>query len=93
MKKNFVRHTLEADNEMQVDALIDEAAKGTVQLAILLLIGQMFDAAVGGEDCFITLGLTRPRDALVLTLSQAGTKTYAAGVDIRGLNDAVVSLL
>jgi len=59
---------------------------------LLMLVADVLDTAASGEDCYMTIGATRKRDALVVTVKQGNQSAYAAGVDFLELSEACESL-
>lgn len=60
---------------------------------LLIVLADALDMAAKGEDIFVTLGSTRKRDALVLTITYQGDKTFVPGVNLQALADLCSNLL
>jgi len=60
---------------------------------ILQVIAEILDEAVKGEDSYLTLGLNRNRDTILMTLHTGGSKLYVGGEDLVALGSAILEEL
>jgi len=49
---------------------------------ILCVLADVLDIAANGGDCFATIGLTKNRDAMLLTVKDGSRKAYAGGFSL-----------
>jgi len=70
--------------------LIQKAAKDKDLIALyaglLLVIADALDIAVQGGNAYVSIGLTRKRDAIVLTVKDGNMAAYATGANITQLS-------
>lgn len=93
MRKDFVRKPLEPNFEQTFRS--DAAQGGGLDNAanLVLLIAQVLDEAAKGTDCYLSINVTKKRDAAMITLTINGTKIYASGTDWATLLDSAETLL
>jgi len=60
---------------------------------LLCVIADVLDTAVRDGDCFLTLGVTKANDALLLTVRQGNGRAYAGGVNLTELSKDAEKLL
>lgn len=92
MKKGEVKRQLENSNLLWVSNL-KPAAYTDVTRDLVVLVADVCDTAVDGEDVWISIGITRKRDALVLSTHVGKTSLSVFAPDIEGLLAAVKDLL
>lgn len=84
---------LMAVNEATFDEQL-KTAKGQAQYQPLVrLIAQVLDAGADGADCNLRIGVTRGKNAFLLTLYQEGDASYASGLDWDTFLEQVALLL
>lgn len=93
MKKDFVRAEMAADQLKVMHQQLAKAEKPTVYFPLLLLMADVIDDAVKGSNTYITLGVTRDKSAIILTVNVGGSKVYASGATLAELADRVNDLL
>jgi len=78
-------------------AAVDEHAKaGTVHLKyadLLRVMADVLDNAIKGEDIYMTLGQTRNKDAVLLTVNWDREKLVLSGVSLMDLAEQAHTLL
>ena len=93
MKKAPKGKTLPVANTTEVMNLV-VASKLDPRLADLLhVLADACDEAASGQDIYITLGTTKRKDALLLTVSWDGDKTMLSGVTLLDLASQAGTLL
>jgi hypothetical protein len=92
-KTGYVRAVMEPNNAEYIRNAIADSQGRAVLPNIALLVAEVADAAIAGDNVYITIGITRSRDAILLTLNQSGDKSYAGGETLAQLEDAVLELL
>jgi len=60
---------------------------------LLLVLADVLDSAVKGEDIYLTLGMTRNKDAVLLTITWDRDKLVLSGATLRDLADQAETLL
>jgi len=65
----------------------------TPEFYLLRLIAEVLDMSAQGENIYLTIGLNRPKNSHVITVTWDGDKMYAAGVGLETLSQACKSLL
>jgi len=93
MKKGFVRATVGNQNlqTVQDDATVKDGLRA--YLGLVSILADALDYAAGGGDCWVTLGLSRDKGALLLTVNNGGSKLYASGATLTELSAAALELL
>jgi len=88
MKKGRKVQFLLTSNNVEA---FEERAKGKQPLeayyGLLLLCAQVCDHAIDGEDIYCTLGMTRDKSGLLLTISWDRDKSYLAAGSLASLSD------
>lgn len=84
---------LEPKNEVAVQQEVKTFGKGQTYTNLLLLIADVLDYAVEGHDSYMTIGQTRDKTALLLSVHQDGKHAYVSGTSLAGLSEAAGTLL
>ena len=53
----------------------------------LALVAQALDLAISGEDIFLTIGITRDKSGLLMTITWDGDKTFLVAGSLASLSD------
>lgn len=93
MKKGFTRTTVIANNLKTVKELAGVQDGLDAYYGLLQVLADACDTAAAGSDCWCTLGLSRDKGALLLTVNLGGSKLYASGGDLAELASAALELL
>jgi len=52
---------------------------------LLCLLADVVDTALAGRTCYLTFGLSRSQDLIMMTITNGGSKLYASGVTLEEL--------
>jgi len=80
----------------QVQALQSWLKSGLEPLrysGILSLLADCIDSGLEKHDCYCTFGITRSKDAILLTVHYDGHKAYASGTTLEEVSTACERLL
>ena len=93
MRKDFVKKPLEPTFEQTFRS--DPSLGGGLDNAanLVLIIAQVLDAAARGEDCYLSINVTKKKDAAMVKLVLNGSSVYASGSDWVTLLAGVDSLI
>lgn len=93
MKKGFTRATVGSDNLKMVKELAGVQDGLDAYYGLLAVLADACDLAAAGNDCWCTVGLSRDKGALLLTVTMGGSKLYASGADLAEVSGAAQELL
>ena len=80
MKKLVKSHgNLTANSEQQLQAWAKTGKQNEGFFHLLHLLSQTLDYAITNGDTWVTIGVTRNQDALMMTLNCDGSKGYITG--------------
>jgi len=84
---------LAKDNRKTVERVSTNFGQAQDYTGLLQLIGDVCDAAASGADCYLTLGASRDKQSLLLTITQDGAKAYLSEFSLLGLAKVAETLL
>lgn len=94
MKKlNTKTSKLSVTNEANVLEWHAKAKVDSPFTNLVALVAGVLDEAASGKDTYMVIGANRERSALLITVSQGGSKAYLSALDIQELSAACGSLL
>jgi len=93
MRKDFVKEPITPNFEATLSGPPAKGGGADNASVLLLLVAQVLDAAASGEDCYLHIGLTRPKDAAVVKLHLNGSTVYASGKDWTTLLGSLSTLI
>jgi len=93
MKKEFTRADMTPDQLKTMHQQLAKADKPTTYFPLLLIMADVVDEAVKGSNTYLTLGVTRDKSAIIMSISVDGKKLYASGASLADLADKVNALL
>jgi hypothetical protein len=84
---------LPTTNRKDLDEVVKSFGSNQVFTPLLQLMADVCDSAANGSDCYITLGASRDKQSLLMTITQDGAKAYLSEFTLRGLSAAAETLL
>jgi hypothetical protein len=93
MKKDYVRADMKADQLKTMSQQLAKPDKPVTYFPLLLIMADVIDDAVKGANTYMTLGVSRDKSSIILTISVDGHKLYASGATLAELADRVNNLL
>lgn len=93
MKLEKSNVSLDADNLQSAKELLIKQKNPSQYQGLLCVIADVLDTAISGSNCYLIIGLTRDRNALLLTVHQDGAKAFAGGLRLTELSREAEKLL
>jgi len=93
MRKDYVRAQIQPHFERTLNEKPELGGGFKSAECLVRLIAQVLDEAAQGEDCYVSIGVTKNNDAAVMTLSLNGQRQYASGSDWPSFLASVQSLI
>jgi len=80
-------------NTQHIEDAIKLKNVGGIYTDLLMVIADVLDTAVKGEDIYMTVGMTRNKDAVLLTITWDREKLVLSGATLRDLAEQANTLL
>jgi hypothetical protein len=93
MRKQFTRTDLEPSVASDLAVVLAEKDGYKPFLAILQVIAETLDDAINGDNSYVTIGITKDRKALMMTVNFASSKMYLAGDTLYEIAQKAAELL
>lgn len=93
MKTGYVRDTLQPNNLKEVTQCFLDPKRAGEYAGLTAAIADAMDYAIATGDCWVSIGVTRDKGAIILTVHFAHSKLTAAGPDLAQLSKAAADLL
>lgn len=93
MKRAPKGKSLVAENAKAIKKLIADGAVHGGIADLLIVLAEVCDTAIAGDDIYVTLGMTKRRSALLLTVTWDNDKLVLSGESLVDLADQAHSLL
>jgi len=93
VKLNNAKESLKPINSQEARAILNSKTAVEELTALVTVIADVLDIAIGGEDCYLSLGLNRERSAILLTVTQGKMKGWVSAVDLASLLAGVETLV
>ena len=93
MKLDENKTSLNADNLKMVREYLKAKTADLMYQGVLCLIADALDTAIVDGDCYITIGVTKPKDAILLTVHHKGAKGRAGGLTLSEVSKDAERLL
>jgi hypothetical protein len=84
---------LEPDNLKTVREMLKSGQADVHYQGLLCAIADCLDTAIRGGDVYLTIGLTKPRNALIMTVHDGSMRGYAGGLRLSELSKDAEKLL
>jgi hypothetical protein len=93
VKVDNQKETLVTTNLRAAQEYIKAGRPTTTYDGLLCAIADTLDYAVAGNDAYITIGLTKPKDAMLMTVVYGHSRMYAGGASLWGISKDAERLL